>query len=150
MLIIFNTKPDLYGNRIKIIKSGAAFIIPALASYVIFDLSPFTININNGQFHDKEGSLIKINAKFILAISTDELVIEHAFERISGLPREQISNLAKELIESDLRSFISENTGLDKLQNNDFKNQLFQSIKEPLEDIGLMIMNVDLVEVKRE
>ena len=148
MLVVFNNKPDVFGSTVKIIKSGGAFVWPFGGSFVILDLSPFPVDIFFDKIIYKDGSLRNFKAKLILSISTYEEEVKNAIERISGLGREKVIELSRDIISGHLRSFflgISKNEIVDHLI---LKNKIAEELEQPLEDIGLRIMNMDLMELQ--
>jgi flotillin len=149
MMVIFNNKSDAFGSTIKIIKSGGAFVWPLGGSYVIFDLSPFSISIYIEKLHDKDGILLHLKAKILLAISSYESEVQNAIERISGLNKAQINELSIDLVSSHLRSFFAV-ISIDETKDREkITASLIEAIKVPLEDIGLRIMNLDIIEIKK-
>jgi uncharacterized membrane protein YqiK len=149
ILIVFNNKSDSYGNSTKIIKSGGAYVWPFGGSYVIFDLSPFSIQLDLDKLHDKDGISLHLHSKILLAISSYESELQNAIERISGLNKAQISELSKDIISSHTRTFFNSIAMEETRSRETITNKLIESFKVPLEDIGLKIMNLDIIEIRR-
>jgi len=149
MLVIYNNNADAFGNNIKIIKSGGAFIWPFGSSAVIFDLSPFSVNIDMEKIYDKNGNSIYLKLKLLLSISTFETEVQNAVERLSGLSKNQINELSKDLISGHLRSFFI-NTMIEETREREKISQsMLETLKTPLEEVGLKIMNLDIIEVRK-
>jgi uncharacterized membrane protein YqiK len=149
LLVVFNNRQDAYGSNFKIVKLGGAYVWPFGGSYVIFDLSPFTIRIDIEKLTDKQGKRYQINLKILLAMSSEESVVQNAIDWISGLSKEQINNLASDLISSLIRSFFAGFSGEEYKNREVLKLNLINVLTEQLEDIGLKIVNIDIVEVKQ-
>jgi flotillin len=149
ILIVFNNKSDAFGNTIKIIKSGGAYIWPFGGSYVIFDLSPFSIQLDLAKLHDKDGISLHLNAKILLAISSFENEVQNAIERISGLNKAQISELSTDLMASHTRTFFSSIQVEETKNREKITSTLVEALKVPIEDIGLKIINLDIIEIRQ-
>jgi uncharacterized membrane protein YqiK len=147
-LVLINNKPDIYGSTIKILKSGGVFVWPFSGSFVIFDLSPFSLTINQEKLSDKQGRSIHLNMKILLAISDEERIMENAVKRFSGLSQEKINNIANEIICGQIRSFFAGYEG-DIKDRKGLQLNIINVLSEQMEAIGLKIMNVDVVEVKQ-
>jgi flotillin len=149
VLIIFNNISDNYGNHIKIIKSGGAFVWPFGGSYKIIDLKPFSVNVCPENLINKNEKPYFFNAKFILSINPDENVLYKSLERISGLSREQLEQLSTDMISGQLRSLFY-NLDVAELENRGkLDYQLFQSLLEPLDNLGLQLINLDIIEFRK-
>jgi uncharacterized membrane protein YqiK len=149
ILIVFNNKSDSFGNSTKIIKSGGAYIWPFGGSYVVFDLSPFSIQLDINKLQDKDGLLLHLHAKILLAISSYESELQNAIERISGLNKVQISELSKDLISSHMRTFLTTIPMEDTRNRGIITNMLIEALKTPREDIGLRIMDLYIIEIAK-
>jgi uncharacterized membrane protein YqiK len=149
IMIIYTGKTDVYGNNLKIIKSGGAFIWPFGVWHVIFDLSPFSIIFELEKLHDKDDMLIYFKSKIILAISSNENELQNTIERISGLGKEQIKEICIDLISSQLRTFFS-GVSYEELKIREKATiHITESLTEPLDKIGIKIINLDLIELKK-
>jgi uncharacterized membrane protein YqiK len=145
-LVLINNKPDIYGSTIKIFKSGGVFVWPFSGSFVIFDLSPFSLTINHEKLLDKQGKYNHLNMKILLAISDEERIMENAVGRLSGLSQEKINSIANDIISGNIRSFFAGFEG--EIKNREaLQLNIINVLREQMEAIGLKIINVDIVDV---
>jgi flotillin len=149
MMVLFHNKTDAFGNSYKIIKSGGAFIWPIGGSYVIFDLSPFSIDLVIERLTDKDEIPVYLKAKIMLSISSNENTIQNAIERISGLNKEQINEVCLNLIPGQLRALFA-GISFDEIKTREKANSKIETwLKEPLENMGIVIINTDIIELKK-
>jgi uncharacterized membrane protein YqiK len=147
IIVVFNNNQDAYGSTYKIVKSGGAYVWPFGGSYVIFDLSPFNLKIDIEKLIDNQGKAYQLSLKAILSISSEENVLQKSIERISGLSKEKIDNIVSDLIISHIRSYFAGISGEEYKNRENFKLSLTSLLVEPLEEFGIKILNVDVVEV---
>jgi len=149
ILVIFNNISDNYGNKIKIIKSGGAFVWPFGGSYKIIDLKPFSINLIPENLLSKNEKRYQFNVKFILAINPDENVLYKSLERISGLSDEQLQQIALDMISGQLRTLFINMDDIEISNRSKVDYKIFQSLYEPLDNLGLQLLNLDIIELKQ-
>lgn len=148
IMVIYNNKSDVFGNTIKVIHSGGAFVWPTSGSFQLFNLTPFTIEqkMQNLLTHDQQK--VDLELKVIAAISTREITLQNAVERISGLTHEQLKSLSSDLISSQIRfAIISMKAGEIK-ESAEFTALLSKLLEEEISKIGLKIINTDIKNIK--
>lgn len=132
------------GQSSKCMHGGAAFIWPVIQAYELLDLTPIRLEIN-AKHKLTDGSTIKPPVKCTVGISTDSGVMDNAAERLSGLDSEEITNLAKDIIESSINHIV-DHTEL--ISNNTQKVTFIESIEariqKELSVIGLRVISFDL------
>jgi flotillin len=132
------------GQSSKCMHGGAAFIWPVLQAYELLDLTPIRLEIN-AKHKLTDGSTIKPPVKCTVGISTDSGVMDNAAERLSGLDSEEITNLAKDIIESSINRIVDRT---ESISNNTQKVTFIESIEvriqKELSVIGLRVISFDL------
>ena len=132
------------GRSSKCMHGGAAFIWPFIQAYELLDLTPICLEIN-AKHKLIDGSTIKPPVKCTVGISTDSGVMGNAAERLSGLGSEEITNLAKDIIESSINHVVDRT---ESISNNTQKVTFIESIEariqKELSVIGLRVISFDL------
>ena len=82
----------------KCIHGGAAFIWPIIQDYEFLDLTPQSIEVNLTNALSRQNIRVDVPSRFTIGISTEPGVMENAAERLLGLGKEQIHNLALDII----------------------------------------------------
>jgi flotillin len=149
MLVVFNNKADDFGSKLKIIKSGGAFVWPFGGSFAIFDLSPFLIELLNARLTDRDGIDRIMDAKYLMALSSQESIVERAVERFAGLPREQIVQIARDLISSHIRSWFNHHSEKEFSDREYLNSGIKEMLEDSLEKTGLNLMNVDIIDIRK-
>jgi len=148
VMVIINNRGDSFGNRLKFIYAGGAFVWPIFGGYQLFNLSPFTISSKLTQLLTADNNKLDIELKVILAVSSNEMLLENAVDRISGLPQEKITTLAEDILSSLIRfTIISLKSGEIK-QSTAFHEMLSNKIENEIGSIGLKLINLDIIDIK--
>ena len=132
------------GRSSKCMHGGAAFIWPVLQAYELLDLTPICLEIN-AKHKLTDGSTIKPPVKCTVGISTDSGVIDNAAERLSGLGSEEITNLAKDIIESSINHVVDRTESISNNSNKVAFNEAIEDrVQKELSVIGLRVISFDL------
>ncbi|QGU96687.1 flotillin family protein [Clostridium bovifaecis] len=135
----------------KCIHGGAAFIWPVIQSYSFLELRPIAIDVNLTKALSKQNIRVDVPSTFTVGISTETGVMNNAAERLLGLNREGIQELAKDIIFGQLRLVIATmdieeiNSDRDKFLDN-----VSQNVEAELKKIGLKLINVNVTDIKDE
>lgn len=135
----------------RCIHGGAAFIWPVIQSYEFMDLTPISIEVNLTKALSKQNIRVDVPSTFTVGISTDNHVMINAAERLLGLTRQHIQDLAKDIIFGQLRLVIATmdieeiNSDRDKFLAN-----VSQNVEAELKKIGLKLINVNVTDIKDE
>lgn len=135
----------------KCIHGGAAFIWPVIQSYSFLELRPIAIDVNLTKALSKQNIRVDVPSTFTVGISTEIGVMNNAAERLLGLNREGIQELAKDIIFGQLRLVIATmdieeiNSDRDKFLDN-----VSQNVEAELKKIGLKLINVNVTDIKDE
>ena len=132
------------GRSSKCMHGGAAFIWPVLQAYELLDLTPIRLEIN-AKHKLTDGSTIKPPVKCTVGISTDSGVMGNAAERLSGLGSEEITNLAKDIIESSINHVVDRTESISNNSNKVAFNEAIEArVQKELSVIGLRVISFDL------
>ena len=128
----------------KCMHGGAAFIWPVIQAYELLDLTPIRLEIN-AKHKLNDGSTIKPPVKCTVGISTDSGVMGNAAERLSGLGSEEITNLAKDIIESSINHVVDRTESISNKSNKVAFNEAIEArVQKELSVIGLRVISFDL------
>ena len=132
------------GRSSKCMHGGAAFIWPVIQAYELLDLTPIRLEIN-AKHKLTDGSTIKPPVKCTVGISTDSGVMDNAAERLSGLGSEEITNLAKDIIESSINHVVDRTESISNNSNKVAFNEAIEDrVQKELSVIGLRVISFDL------
>ena len=132
------------GRSSKCMHGGAAFIWPVIQAYELLDLTPIRLEIN-AKHKLTDGSTIKPPVKCTVGISTDSGVMGNAAERLSGLDSEEITNLAKDIIESSINHIVDRTESISNNSNKVAFNEAIEArVQKELRVIGLRVISFDV------
>ncbi len=130
---------------------GATFVWPLIQEYGYLDLTPIQIDIKLESALSLQNIRINTPSTFTVGISTEPGVMENAAERMFGLAREEIRDLARDIIFGQMRVVIAImsieeiNTDRDKFIEN-----IFHVVGTELKKIGLYLINVNIQDITDE
>jgi flotillin len=148
-LVIFNSRADAWGNTIKVIKSGGAFIWPVGGSHILIDLSPFSLPVTIEKIYDNEAKAYSLKTKFMLAKSADENVLQRSFERYSGLSNDRLGEIVSDLSKGHIRTYFASLKQTEHSNMEELTKNLSKLLIEPIEDTGLNLLNIEILEIKK-
>ncbi|AGI38899.1 flotillin [Thermoclostridium stercorarium subsp. thermolacticum DSM 2910] len=135
----------------KCIHGGAAFVWPIFQAYEFLDLTPISITVDLRNALSRQNIRIDVPSSFTVGISTEPGVMQNAAERLLGLKRQEIQELAKDIIFGQLRLVIATmdieeiNTDRDK-----FLDAVSRNVETELKKIGLRLINVNVTDISDE
>lgn len=135
----------------KCIHGGAAFVWPVIQAYQFLDLTPISISVDLRNALSRQNIRIDVPSSFTVGISTEPGVMQNAAERLLGLKRQEIQELAKDIIFGQLRLVIATmeieeiNTDRDK-----FLDAVSRNVESELKKIGLRLINVNVTDISDE
>ncbi|MEM7735564.1 MAG: SPFH domain-containing protein [Deinococcota bacterium] len=136
------------GKSAKVVHGGGAFVWPIIQSYAYLDLIPLTIDINLKNALSKQNIRVDVPSRFTVAISTDEQSMLNAAERLLGQQRQEIEDLAKDIIFGQLRATIAtmdiEEINADRER---FEKSVMDNIETELRKVGLGVINVNISDI---
>jgi len=135
----------------KCIHGGAAFIWPVFQDFAFLDLKPISIECNLTNALSKQNIRVDIPSRFTVGISTEPENMTNAAERLLGLSRDSIQELARDILFGQLRLVIATmdieeiNSDRDKFLLN-----VSQNVEQELRKIGLKLINVNVTDIRDE
>jgi len=135
----------------KCIHGGAAFIWPVIQDYSFMDLTPISIEINLTSALSKQNIRVDVPSRFTVGISTEPGIMINAAERLLGLTRVDINNLAKDIIFGQLRLVVA-TMDIEEINSNrdKFLAAVSSNVEAELKKIGLKLINVNVTDINDE
>ncbi|MDR1093443.1 MAG: flotillin family protein [Clostridiales bacterium] len=132
----------------KCIHGGAAFIWPIVQNYAFLDLTPMPIEIELKGALTRDRIRADISARFTVAVSTEQGVVQNAAERVLFLKLSEIQELAKDIIFGQLR-LVTAQTPIEEIdaERDKFLEEVCRNIETELKKIGLRLINANVAEV---
>ena len=139
------------GKSAKVVHGGGTFVWPIVQDFAYLDLTPMTIDINLKNALSKQNIRVDVPSRFTVAISTDQQSMINAAERLLGQQREEIEDLAKDIIFGQLRATIAtmdiEEINADRER---FEKNVMDNIETELRKVGLGVINVNISDISDE
>src|SRR5688572_21887660 len=135
----------------KCIHGGAAFIWPVIQDYAFLDLTPISIEVNLTSALSKQNIRVDVPSRFTVGISTEPNVMQNAAERLLGMQRPEIHDLAKDIILGQMRLVVAM-MDIEEINNNrdKFLANIAGNVEAELNKIGLKMINVNVTDIKDE
>ena len=139
------------GKSAKVIHGGGAFVWPIIQDYGYLDLIPMTIDISLKNALSKQNIRVDVPSRFTVAISTDDHSMMNAAERLLGLERVEIEELAKDIIFGQLRATIA-TMDIEEINSDRerFEKNVMDNIETELRKVGLSVINVNISDISDE
>jgi flotillin len=139
------------GGSARCIHGGAAFIWPIFQDYSFLDLTPNSIEVNLTSALSRQNIRVDVPSRFTVGISTESGVMENAAERLLGLSKESIHDLAKDIIFGQLRLVVAM-MDIEEINSNrdKFLANVASNVEAELKKIGLKLINVNVTDIKDE
>ena len=122
----------------RVIYGGRTFRIPILETVKTMDLTTMPVPIEVTNAYSKGGTPLDIQAIANVKIARDEAVIGNAIERFLGRGPEEISRVARETLEGNLRGVVAlltpEQLNEDRLE---FAQRIASDVQDDLSKLGL-------------
>lgn len=135
----------------KCLAGGAAFVVPLIQAYEYLDLTPISIDVDLRGALSKQNIRVNVPSRFTVAISNQEGIMLNAAERLLGKSKDQIRDIAKDIIFGQLRLVVATmdieeiNSDRDKFLTNVSTN-----VGAELRKIGLSLINVNVTDIQDE
>ncbi|MCM1982541.1 flotillin family protein [Lyngbya confervoides] len=124
----------------RLVKGSASLRVPLLERALRMDLTNMIIELHVANAYSKGGIPLKVDGVANIKIAGDEPTIHNAIERLLGKSRKEIEQIAKELLEGNLRGVLAtltpEQVNEDKIA---FARSLLDEAEEDLESLGLIL-----------
>jgi flotillin len=130
---------------------GGAFIWPIIQDYSFLELAPLPIDIKLEGALSQQNIRVNVPSTFTVGISTEPGVMENAAERLLGMDKRTIQEVARDIIFGQMRVVIATmpieeiNADRDKLVLN-----ISKGIEGELRKVGLRLINVNVQDITDE
>ncbi|HYC28391.1 MAG TPA: SPFH domain-containing protein, partial [Chitinophagaceae bacterium] len=115
------------------------------------DLTPISIEVNLTNALSKQNIRMDVPSRFTVGVSTEPGVMQNAAERLLGMQRPQIHDLAKDIILGQMRLVVAM-MDIEEINNNrdKFLSNVASNVEAELNKIGLKMINVNITDIKDE
>ena len=137
------------GQPAKCYHGGSTFVLPVLQSYSYLDLNPINIDVPLQGALSSQNIRVDVPSSFIVGISTLPEIMQNAAARLLGRSREEIRNLAAEIIMGQMRVVIASMT-IEEINSD--REKLIKGITEgvdvELHKVGLHLINANITDIQ--
>ncbi len=129
----------------KLINRGMGLRIPLLEDVYKMDLTNIPIEVNIDSAFSKGGIPLSINAVANVKISGREPYVHNAIERFLGKSNQEISRIAQETLEGNLRGVLASLTPEEVNEDKRaFTKKLLEEADEDLSKLGIILDNLQI------
>ena len=137
------------GRSAKCIHGGATFVMPIIQSCAFMDLNPINIDVPLKGALSSQNIRVDVPSSFIVGISTQPEIMQNAASRLLGRSREDIRDLASEIIMGQMRVVIASLT-IEEI--NADREKLIKGITGgvdvELHKVGLYLINANITDIR--
>lgn len=135
----------------RCIHGGGAFVWPVIQDYEYLDLKPISIEANLTNALSKQNIRVDVPCRFTVAISSEPHNMNNAAERLLGLDKQQIQDLAKDILFGQLRLVIA-TMSIEEINSDrdKFLANISTNVEQELSKIGLRLINVNVTDITDE
>ena len=139
------------GRASLCLHGGAKFIIPLIQANEFISLRPLSLNINLQNALSNQNIRINVPSTFTIGVSTEPAIMSNAAERLLGLQRNEIEEMASEIIFGQLRLSVASLTIEAINQDRESFLELIRTNVGPeLNKVGLYLINVNITDITDE
>lgn len=137
------------GRSARCLHGGATFVMPVIQSCAYMDLNPINIDVPLKGALSSQNIRVDVPSSFIVGISTQPEIMQNAASRLLGRTREDIRNLASEIIMGQMRVVIASLT-IEEI--NADREKLIKGITGgvdvELHKVGLYLINANITDIR--
>ena len=137
------------GRSAKCIHGGATFVWPLIQSHSFLDLNPLNIDVPLKGALSSQNIRVDVPSSFIVGISTQPEIMQNAASRLLGRTRQDIRDLASEIIMGQMRVVIASLT-IEEI--NADREKLIKGITGgvdvELHKVGLYLINANITDIR--
>ena len=139
------------GAASRCIHGGAVMVWPLVQEYKKISLTPMTISIPLDNALSLQNIRINVPSTFTVGVSTNPLIMANAAERLLHLAKDDIEEMAKEIILGQLRLTVASLTIEQINQDRDsFLELIRDNVGAELHKLGLYLINVNIIDITDE
>lgn len=144
-------QPDGKTTTASVYHGGGSFIWPVIQDYAFLDLKPMAIEIDLRGALSKQNIRIDVPSTFTIAISTESGIMINAAERLLGMERKEIGDIAKDIILGQLRLVIA-TMNIEEINSDrdKFLDAIQKNLETELDKVGLRLINVNITDLQDE
>ena len=135
----------------KCMHGGGTFVIPLIQDYSYLGLEPLVIEIPLEGALSLNNIRVNVPATFTVGISTDEVLMNNAAERLLGMGDNKIREQAQDIILGQLRLVIA-TLSIEEINKDreKFMSLINTNVAEEVNKIGLELINVNIRDITDE
>lgn len=137
------------GRSAKCLHGGATFVMPVIQNYAYMDLNPLNIDVPLKGALSSQNIRVDVPSSFIVGISTQPEIMQNAASRLLGRTRQDIRDLASEIIMGQMRVVIASLT-IEEI--NADREKLIRGITGgvdvELHKVGLYLINANITDIR--
>jgi flotillin len=135
----------------RCLHGGGTFIIPLIQDYEFLSLEPQVIEIPLEGALSLNNIRVNVPATFTVGISTDDVLMNNAAERLLGLPDSKIREQAQDIILGQLRLVIA-TLSIEEINKDreKFMALINENVAQEINKIGLDLINVNVRDITDE
>lgn len=137
------------GRSAKCLHGGATFVMPIIQNYAYMDLNPLNIDVPLKGALSSQNIRVDVPSSFIVGISTQPEIMQNAASRLLGRTRQDIRDLASEIIMGQMRVVIA---ALTIEEINADREKLIRGITGgvdvELHKVGLYLINANITDIR--
>ena len=135
----------------KCLHGGGTFIIPLIQDYSYLSLEPMVIEIPLEGALSLNNIRVNVPATFTVGISTDDVMMNNAAERLLGMNDTKIREQAQDIILGQLRLVIA-TLSIEEINKDreKFMTLINTNVAEEINKIGLELINVNIRDITDE
>jgi flotillin len=136
------------GRASRCIHGGATMVWPLIQDYKKISLIPMTILINLTNALSLQNIRIHVPSTFTIAVSTDPAIMNNAAERLLHLNKQEIEDMASEIIFGQLRLTVASLT-IEQINTDrdNFLERITLNVSHELHKLGLHLINVNITDI---
>ncbi|MCE5230947.1 flotillin family protein [bacterium] len=149
ILVVFGSVGK--GQSAICIHGGAKIVWPLIQDCAYMSLTPMTIPIPLQNALSLQNIRINVPSTFTIGISTDQAIMNNAAERLLNLRRQEVEDMAREIIFGQLRLTVASLTIEQINQDREsFLLAIRKNVEPELNKIGLYLINVNITDITDE
>jgi flotillin len=138
-------------DSVRMIHGGAAFVIPLMQDIAYLNLEPIAVEVSLRDAPSADNVGVSVSAEFRVAIDTNRQNLHNAATRLLGLSQEEIGRQAEAVVAGRLRRLIGASRAEELVQDREaICRRIEQSAQPELGELGLRLLNVDVIRVARQ
>ncbi len=135
----------------KCLHGGGTFVVPLFQDYSYISLEPLVIDIPLEGALSLNNIRVNVPSTFTVGVSTDQVLMNAAAERLRSLNQQQIRELAQDIILGQLRLVIATLT-IEEINKDreKFMKLINENVGQEVNKIGLELINVNVRDITDE